>query len=90
LHAIIERLSEERGDHWEKGEWERLMEKPEVLFEFLKALTHIEDIWLVQKGHVEILAKIFFSAKDVRLEGGRLTGHFDTVLAGAPIWVRSA
>jgi hypothetical protein len=60
------------------------------IFDFLSALTHIENIWIVQKAYVEILAKIFFSAKDVQLQGGRLRGHFDTLLAGVPIWVRSA
>jgi hypothetical protein len=90
LHAIIERLSGEKGDHWEKGEWGRLTQDPGGLFDFLSALTHIENIWIVQKAYVEILAKIFFSAKDVQLQGGRLSGHFDTLLAGAPIWVRSA
>jgi hypothetical protein len=91
LHAIIERLSEESGDLWKRGEWERLIENPHEtsFFYYLSALTHVEDIYTLQNTDVEVLAKIFFFAKNVKLDGPRTTGHFDTVIAGAPIWVRS-
>ena len=92
LHAIIESLSNERGG---VGEWTRLMSEPgrREFYYLLSALSELPRGHIVGQGFMEVLAKVFYLEHNVNITSSGLAGvrgHFDTVLVGAPLWVRSA
>jgi hypothetical protein len=92
LHAIVESLSNERNG---VGEWDRLVSEPgrHEFYNLLAALTELPRGHVVEQAFVEVLAFVFFAERDVeiRFNGpSGVRGHFDTVLVGAPVWVRSA
>jgi hypothetical protein len=92
LHAIIESLSNERGG---VGEWTRLMSEPgrHEFYNLLSALSELPRGHIVGQAFMEVLAKVFHLEHDVKITfngPNGVRGHFDTVLVGAPLWVRSA
>lgn len=92
LHAIIESLSNERRG---VGEWSRLMSEPgrHEFYNLLSALSELPRGHVVAQAFMEVLAKVFYSEHDVKISfngPSGVRGHFDTVLVGAPLWVRSA
>jgi hypothetical protein len=92
LHAIIESLSNERRG---VGDWTRLMSEPgrREFYNLLSALSELPRGHVVGQAFMEALAIIFHSEHDVEIKfdgPSGVRGHFDTVLVGAPLWVRSA
>jgi hypothetical protein len=91
LHAIIESLSNERSG---VGDWTRLMSEPgrHEFYNLLSALSELPRGHVVGQAYMEVLAAVFHSEHDVDIKFNGVSGvrgHFDTILVGAPLWVRS-
>lgn len=92
LHAIIEKLSQENEG---AGKWARLMEEPgrEEFYNLLSALGELPRAHVIYQGFVQVLAKVMFADNNIQIADNKpygTHGHFDTVIVGAPLWVRSA
>lgn len=92
LHAIIEKLSQENEG---AGKWARLMEEPGrgEFYYLLSALSELPRAHVIYQGFVQVLAKVMFADKNIKIGKNKpygAHGHFDTVIVGAPLWVRSA